>query len=161
MKTNEIRVTTRNTEETFQLGKQLVSALGKGDIVALYGELGSGKTVFVRGACSALGIENQVRSPSFMLMQKYTGRLPVYHFDFYRISSEVEIEALDIEDYFYGEGISFIEWPEMAEFLLPESTFKLVFKRSMKNNTVEKGVRIITITVPGNRRISGNESFGH
>lgn len=161
MKKNEIQVTTRNSEETFRLGKNFVTSLKKEDVVALYGELGCGKTVFVQGACSGLGIEKEVTSPSFILMQRYVGRLPVYHFDFYRITSETEIEALDIEDFFYGEGISFIEWAEKAEYLLPESTFKIFFKRSIKKNKVVEGVRNITITVPSNRRISGYESFGH
>ncbi|MFO7890090.1 MAG: tRNA (adenosine(37)-N6)-threonylcarbamoyltransferase complex ATPase subunit type 1 TsaE [bacterium] len=160
MKKKDVQITTRNTEETFQLGKHFVSFLSKGDVVALYGELGSGKTVFVKGACSGLGIEKEVTSPSFILMQKYIGKVQVYHFDFYRITSEPEIEALDIENYFYSDGISFIEWPEIADFLLPESTFKIFFKRSIKNNNVVEGVRVITITVPRNRRISGYESFG-
>ncbi len=150
-----IQITTRSAEETFQLGKNFVSSLKKGDMVALYGELGSGKTVFVQGACSGLGIEKEVTSPSFIIMQEYSGKVHVYHFDFYRISSKLEVEALDIEDYLYGNGISFIEWPEMGESFFPESTFKVHFKRLIKDNRVVEGLRLIKVSLPRGRGVTG------
>ena len=161
MNKKDVQVTTRTSDETFQLGKHFVSSLRKGDVVALYGELGTGKTVFVQGACSGLGIEKGVTSPSFIIMQKYVGMMNVYHFDFYRITSEPEIEALGIEDFINGDGISFIEWPEISEFLLPESTLKIFFKRLIKHNKVLEGVRVINLIFPENRRIPGYESFGY
>lgn len=153
MRKKDVHVTTRAAEETFQLGKNFISTLKKGDVVALYGELGSGKTVFVQGACAGLGITKEVTSPSFIIMHEYYGEITVYHFDFYRISSSLEIETLGIQDYFYGKGISFIEWPEKAEHLFPPSTFKVYFYRSFKDNKVIEGKRIITISVPQSRKV--------
>jgi len=154
-KKSDFQVSTRSAEETYRLGKNFVSSLRKGDVVALYGELGSGKTVFVQGACAGLGITREVTSPSFVIMHEYTGDINVYHFDFYRINSELEIETLSIDDYFYEDRISFIEWPEIAETLLPGSTFKIFFKRLIKKNKIIEGGRIINISVPENRRING------
>lgn len=94
--------------------------LTPGTVVALYGELGAGKTEFVRGACAALGIEAvDVSSPSFTIVNEYAGgRLPVYHFDAYRIKSSDEFFELGYEEYFGGDGICFVEWPERIESLL-------------------------------------------
>ncbi len=154
-KKNDLQVLSRSAEETYRLGKNFVSSLRKGDIVALYGELGSGKTVFVQGACTGLGITREVTSPSFVLMHEYTGNINVYHFDFYRIKSGLELEILSIDEYFYEDRISFIEWPEIAESLLPDSTFKIFFKRLITDNKIIEGKRIIDISVPENRRING------
>jgi len=152
---NDLQVITRNAEETYRLGKNFVSSLKKGDVVALYGELGSGKTVFVKGACAGLEITGEVTSPSFVIMHEYTGRINVYHFDFYRIKSGLELETILLDDYFYGDGISFIEWPEIAEPLLPDSSFKLFFKRLIEKNKIIEGGRVINISAPKNRRIKG------
>ncbi len=106
--------------ETIALGELLAPQLGPGDVVALFGELGAGKTKFIQGVCRGLGVGRFVASPSFVLINEYRGRLPVYHFDFYRIQREEELRELGLDEYFYGEGVCLVEWAERALRFLPE-----------------------------------------
>ena len=104
---------TKNSQETKSLGKQIAKNLKAGDLIALYGELGSGKTTFVKGIVSGLGgQENQVTSPTFTLINEYSGRLPVYHIDLYRVGKQSELESLNLREYLYGDGVSLVEWFE-------------------------------------------------
>ncbi|MBN1779988.1 tRNA (adenosine(37)-N6)-threonylcarbamoyltransferase complex ATPase subunit type 1 TsaE [bacterium] len=123
-------IKTANWEETFRVGKNLAAFLKAGDIVALYGDLGSGKTILTKGLCSGLNVREMVTSPTFTLIQEYTGTLPVYHFDFYRLSSSDEVEMLDLDAYFGAGGVSVIEWADRAESLLPASLFRIYLDRS-------------------------------
>ncbi len=118
---------TESPEETSAFGAQLAALLQPGDVVALYGDLGAGKTHLAKGICGALGIpEAEVTSPTFTLINEYAGRcLTVYHFDAYRIRSEAEFYELGFEDYFYGDGICLVEWPERVASLLPEDCLRL------------------------------------
>ena len=107
--------------ETFELGKRLGEEAKKGDIITLSGDLGVGKTVFAQGVATGLGIKDNVCSPTFTILQVYDdGRLPLYHFDAYRIEEPEEMEAIGYEEFFFGDGVCIIEWPEMIEELLPE-----------------------------------------
>jgi len=108
-----LKKTTNSTEETLALGKTFSSRLGAGSIVCLFGKLGSGKTTFIRGICEGLGTKDLITSPTFTLINEYNGRFPIYHFDFYRINSAIELYELGLDEYLYGEGISLIEWPEI------------------------------------------------
>ena len=110
---------THSPEETIQLGRLLGKQLQAGDILALIGELGSGKTCLTRGICQGLDVSDEVTSPTFVLINEYHGRLPVYHFDFYRLNSEEEIWDLGIEDYLNRDGVCIIEWAERGLSLLP------------------------------------------
>ena len=108
-------------EGTVELGKIMGSELAPGDIVALIGELGTGKTCFVRGLAIGLGIDKTVpiSSPSFTIINEYPGAVPLYHFDFYRIDNVSQIFDLGYEEYFFGEGVTAIEWGEnLAGFYL-------------------------------------------
>jgi len=87
--------------------------------------LGSGKTTCVKGICAGLGVEEEVTSPTFTLINEYQGRLPVFHFDFYRISSVNELRDLGLDEYFYGDGICLIEWPEIVTDMLPKHHFEV------------------------------------
>jgi tRNA threonylcarbamoyladenosine biosynthesis protein TsaE len=120
----------RSPEETRTLGGLLARELMPRTVVALYGELGAGKTEFVRGACAALGIETaDVSSPSFTIVNEYAGgRLPVYHFDAYRIKTSDEFFELGYEEYFGGDGICFVEWPERIESLLRGDVIRIRFE---------------------------------
>lgn len=119
---NQPEFLSESTEETFELGKRLATALTAGDVVALYGNLGAGKTCLIQGICAGLNVDDYVTSPSFTIINEYNGDLPVYHFDFYRLSDVDELYDLGLTDYFYGNGVCLIEWPQIAEDFLPEDT---------------------------------------
>jgi tRNA threonylcarbamoyladenosine biosynthesis protein TsaE len=113
-------ITTNSIHETHQLAKELAAQAKPGEVIALFGDLGSGKTTFVQGFCTACGVTSPITSPTFTLMHIYRGRQwPIYHFDFYRLQSVAEAQALGCEEYFDGDGVSLIEWPERALTLLP------------------------------------------
>lgn len=112
--------TTNAPEETIALGKAFARELEAGDIICLKGELGAGKTHFVKGMAEGLGIEqDEVRSPTFTLIDEHLGERPLYHFDCYRMESPREALEIGAEEYFYGNGISVIEWAERIESLIP------------------------------------------
>lgn len=114
---------TNNTEETFRFAETLGREAQPGQIWALDGDLGAGKTVFCQGFAAGLGVTELVNSPTFTIVQEYTtGRLPLYHFDVYRIEEPEELEEIGCEEYFYGEGVCLIEWAERIRELLPENT---------------------------------------
>lgn len=107
-------VTSKSRRKTMSLGRNLASWVQSGDIIGLVGELGAGKTCFVRGFCTGIevGVEAWVRSPTFTLINEYQGRLPVYHIDLYRVGKQEELEALNLREYLYDDGVSLIEWFE-------------------------------------------------
>lgn len=108
--------------ETFAYAKQLAETAQPGEIYCLDGDLGVGKTVFAKGFAEGLGIEEPITSPTFTIVHEYEGgRLPLYHFDVYRIADPDEMYAIGYEDYFFGEGVCLIEWSELIEELLPET----------------------------------------
>jgi tRNA threonylcarbamoyladenosine biosynthesis protein TsaE len=119
MRQAEAFLTTRKEEETAYIGEMLGHILNKPIVIALKGDLGVGKTVFVRGAAFGLAVEEKVTSPTFVLLKIYQGRLPVYHFDFYRLSAEEDLIELGFDEYLPGEGVAFIEWAERLPELIP------------------------------------------
>jgi tRNA threonylcarbamoyladenosine biosynthesis protein TsaE len=114
-------------EETVAFGAELAGMLQAGDVLALYGDLGSGKTTLVRGVARGLGVPEtcEITSPTFVLLNIYPGRMPVYHFDLYRLAGAPDLYDLGFEEYFFGRGVALIEWAEKAEILLPESVIRL------------------------------------
>lgn len=118
---------THSPEATQAFGHALAAHVQPGDVIALYGNLGAGKTHLTKGLCSALGIpEANVNSPTFTLVNEYSGApFPVYHFDAYRIKHADEFFEMGYEEYFYGDGLCLIEWPSRIEALLPEETLLL------------------------------------
>lgn len=136
---------TRNREETHQKGAEFAEKLKPGNVVALYGDLGSGKTVFAQGICKGLHVTAYVTSPSFTLVQEYSGDMDVFHFDFYRLTCEQQVETLGIDYYFERNGVSIIEWPEIAEKLLPETTVKVKISRFFEKGKLIENMRNIDI----------------
>lgn len=108
--------------ETVALGRKIAARLKPGDVVAFYGELGAGKTTMIKGVCAGLGVKDSVKSPSFVIISEYQGRLPVYHVDLYRIEGEAALHGLGLDAYLNGDGVCLIEWAERAEALLPGET---------------------------------------
>lgn len=110
-----------SASDTFAFGQKLGREAVPGEIICLDGDLGVGKTVFTQGFAAGLGIDDYVNSPTFNIVKEYEGgRLPLYHFDVYRIGDPSEMEEIGYEDYFYGQGVSIIEWPGQIEELLPK-----------------------------------------
>lgn len=138
-----MRIETFSPEETFALGQKIGREAGPGDVFTLIGDLGVGKTVFTQGVADGLGITEPVSSPTFTIVQVYDeGRLPFYHFDVYRIGDIEEMEEIGYEDYFYGDGVTMIEWANLIEEILPESYRQIRIEKDL-----EKGFdyRVITI----------------
>lgn len=121
------RLITKSEAETIDFGKRVGGALGKGDIIALCGELGSGKTVLVKGIAEGLGVKSNkyVNSPSFVILKEHKGRLPLYHFDIYRLNEISEFLTVDYTEYFYGKGISVIEWADKIIEILPKEFLRI------------------------------------
>ncbi len=112
----------KSEKDTNKLAKKFEKKLKGGEVVVLNGDLGAGKTTFTKALCKALGIKENVTSPTFTLMNIYTsGRLPLYHFDMYRLEDESEAQELGLNDFFYSNGVCMIEWAENIKNLLPKN----------------------------------------
>jgi len=126
-----MKYVTGSPGETFDLGFEFGKKLKPGDVVALIGELGAGKTVFTKGIARALGVKEYeyVNSPSFVIVKEYSSRkMPLYHFDLYRLRSSHDLETVGYEEYFYSAGVSVIEWADRAPDVLPARHVPVVFK---------------------------------
>ncbi|MGM9997940.1 MAG: tRNA (adenosine(37)-N6)-threonylcarbamoyltransferase complex ATPase subunit type 1 TsaE [Candidatus Bruticola sp.] len=122
---NSFRVLTNSSSETESWGERLSALLRPADVIAFYGDLGAGKTTFVRGLARAAGAREQVSSPTFVLMHIYEGRLPIYHFDAYRLQNGQELLNIGAEEYIGTDGVACIEWSERTEELLPSDCLRL------------------------------------
>ena len=119
-------------EDTREFAKMLAKEAKEGQIYLLSGDLGTGKTAFAQGFAQGLGIEDYVNSPTFTIMQIYDkGRLPLYHFDVYRIGDSSEMDELGYEEYFFGNGVSLVEWPEMIEDILPADAIRITIEKDL------------------------------
>ena len=115
--------------ETDAIGRQLAERIDVGAVLALKGELGSGKTLFVKGLVAGLGSSAEVTSPTFTIMHEYRGgRLPVYHFDFFRLEDSESLARLGLDDYFFGDGLSVIEWADRFPKFIPEQARRILFE---------------------------------
>jgi tRNA threonylcarbamoyladenosine biosynthesis protein TsaE len=120
--------TTGSAAETISLGRRLAGRLEAGMVVAFSGELGSGKTTMIKGVCAGLGVTETVKSPSFVIVTEYPGRIPVFHLDLYRIASEAELEGLGLEDYFGARGVCLVEWAERCASRLPPDAIRVTLE---------------------------------
>ena len=117
---------TRSAEQTKALGARLAAQLNAGDVLLLEGDLGAGKSELTRGIARGLGISEPVTSPTFTILQVHMGgRLPLYHFDWYRLQSAEELYELSLDEYLYADGVSVVEWPSMAEEAIPERHLRI------------------------------------
>ena len=131
------------TEDTFEIGKELAKKAVAGEVYCLYGDLGTGKTVFSQGFANGLGIKEPVSSPTFTILKEYyEGRLPFYHFDVYRIGDPDEMDEIGYYDKIDGDGVCLIEWAELIDDILPLHYKKVIIKKN-----VEKGFDYRNITI--------------
>lgn len=122
-----LKIITKTPQELLYLGERMATFLQAGDLIALDGDLGAGKTTLTQGLAKGLGVKDIVNSPTFTLIHEYQGsQLPLYHFDVYRLEKPEELEDLGYEEYFYGEGVTVVEWAEMIGDYLPENYLHLL-----------------------------------
>ncbi len=143
-----MKLLSKSIKETFGIGEKIAKNLGKGDIVCLFGDLGSGKTVITKGIAAGLGIKkNKVVSPTFVLIRQHRTKnnMPFYHFDLYRLRDCQDVAGLGYEEFFYGGGISIIEWADRLKQFMPQECLKI--KLSVKGKTS----RLVEISYRGNR----------
>lgn len=138
--------------ETKTIGKKIGEKLLPGSVVALFGELGSGKTCLVQGICQGLKISDFVTSPSFIIINEYRGKYPTYHFDLYRLQKEEELVNIGYEEYFFGNGVCLIEWAEKAKNLLPEKRIEIELKIVSENEREIKISGLPINEVPSRRQ---------
>lgn len=122
----EISIT--SLESIREAARRFAAAMGGSTVFAFYGGMGAGKTTFIKAVCEELGVEDTVNSPTFAIINEYrraATQAPVYHFDFYRVRDEEEALGIGCEDYLYGGGLCFIEWPERVEGLLPADAVRV------------------------------------
>jgi tRNA threonylcarbamoyladenosine biosynthesis protein TsaE len=143
------RVESQSAEETEAAGANLAASLGAGDVVALTGELGAGKTCFTQGLARGLGVKGRAISPTFVLINEYRGRLPVRHVDAYRTESLTELMDLGLPELFAGDGVTVVEWADKLLPLLPPHTIHVHIEG------VGDELRVITICRPGAARGRG------
>ncbi len=124
----EKTVICKTSDEMEALGRQIGQSCQSGDVISLRGSLGAGKTVFAKGVARSLGIEEAIVSPTFTLVQEYEGRIPMYHMDLYRITSEDDFQMIGGEDMLYSDGVCLIEWSEVIDGMLPKGTLYVQIK---------------------------------
>lgn len=140
---NCLKIYSENPDNTRQVGQLLAKLIGKGSIIQLNGYLGAGKTVFVKGLARGLGLDEEPNSPTFVILSVYEGAVPLFHFDFYRLSKMEELEDLNYRDYFYDEGVTVVEWAENIPDAFPDHSIKIKITLPMENGNETD--RIITI----------------
>lgn len=156
-----LTILSKGPEETHRLGQLLSKWLNPGDVVSIIGELGAGKTVLVKGIATGLGIdEGAVTSPTFSLINEYTGKVPLFHFDAYRIRRSEEWEDLGYEEYFRGRGISVVEWGNLVEDYLPRKYLQIKIE---KEPAQAKHRKISLVDVGGGygKLMAGLEEVSH
>ena len=142
---NKTIYTSACAEDTFSIGAKLAQQAQPGDIYALCGDLGTGKTVFAKGFAEGLGIEEPVSSPTFTILQIYEdGRLPLYHFDVYRIEDPEEMEEVGLDEYLEGGGVCLIEWAERIEDMLPEGVIRITLEKDLQQGLSYRRVTVET-----------------
>lgn len=138
-------IETNSAAETFAFGEKIGRTAIVGEVYTLVGDLGTGKTVLSQGIGAGLEVQEPINSPTFTIVQEYdSGRLPFYHFDVYRIGDIEEMEEIGYEDYFYGEGVSLVEWADLIAELLPQEVKRIIIEKD-----VEKGFDYRKITIEG------------
>ena len=143
-----MRTESYSEQETFAIGSMLGREAVPGQVYCLNGDLGAGKTVFARGFADGLGIHEPVTSPTFTIIKEYReGRIPLYHFDVYRIGDPGEMDAIGYEEYFFGDGVCLVEWSDLIEELIPEDAVQINIRRDLSKGPDFRDIEILG-TIP-------------
>ena len=140
-----MKIHTDSAEETFEFAKQYSETLQGGEVLCMYGDLGAGKTLFAQGLAAGLGIDGYISSPTFTIVNEYEGRLPLYHFDVYRIADPDEMYETGFDDYISGNGVCLIEWAELIQDIIPLPYTKITILRDSHNPATGRNIIIETI----------------
>jgi len=140
-----LKIHTDSAEETFEFAKQYSETLQGGEVLCMYGDLGAGKTLFAQGLAAGLGIDGYISSPTFTIVNEYEGRLPLYHFDVYRIADPDEMYETGFDDYISGNGVCLIEWAELIQDIIPLPYTKVTIVRDSHNPATGRNIIIETI----------------
>lgn len=146
----EEKITTRSEDETIEFGREFAKNLKRGGMVALYGDLGSGKTEFIKGICDFYNVEEIVSSPTFTILNEYTGQIngeeiSIYHIDLYRIKEQKELEEIGFNDFIHSDsGIKLVEWADKADGAIPDDGIRI----NIETNNEDENERIFKITYP-------------
>lgn len=145
-KVKTLDIVLRGLEDTNEFGIMLGRAMKKGDILCLNGDLGAGKTTMTKSIGKGLGVEEYITSPTFALINQYSGRIPVYHFDVYRLENADELIDLGFDEYFYGNGVCIIEWADKIEKMIPQERIVIDIEKGSAQDE-----RIVRVSGHGNR----------
>ncbi len=130
-------------ETTFEIGEKISSSAKAGDIFCLIGDLGVGKTVFSKGFAKGLQIQEHITSPTFTIVQVYEGKMPLYHFDMYRIADVEELDFIGAEDYFFGEGVCLIEWANLVKEAIPTTAKWIYIEKDLTKGFDYRQIKIV------------------
>lgn len=144
---NQFEIVTESAGQTKRLAAALAVHLTASDVIALTGDLGAGKTTFTQGLAAGLGIKEPIVSPTFTILRVYAGRLPLYHFDLYRLEKMTELETIGCEEYFFDSGVSVIEWGDKAAALLPDDYLTIEIHHAIGRDDV----RLLKVLARGRR----------
>ncbi|MBQ3828217.1 MAG: tRNA (adenosine(37)-N6)-threonylcarbamoyltransferase complex ATPase subunit type 1 TsaE [Prevotella sp.] len=136
-----MRIEIKNQDSIKEAAQQFIREMGDSRVFAFYGKMGAGKTTFIKAICEELGVEDVITSPTFAIVNEYEAPdTTIYHFDFYRIKKLEEVYDMGYEDYFYGGGLCFIEWPELIEELLPEDALRITITEQSDGSRIVEGL---------------------
>lgn len=132
-----LKIITKSAEQTYKLGESLGKTLQQGDIICLTGDLGAGKTAFTKGIGSGLDVQEFITSPTYTIINEYDGRIPLFHFDVYRLEGVEEMYELGYEEYFFGDGAVVIEWADIVQDIIPQERLWITILRGKEEDTRE------------------------
>ena len=135
-------IETYSQDETEKIGYDTAIKALPGQVYCLSGDLGVGKTVFTRGFARGLGIDEHITSPTFSIINEYEGRLPLYHFDVYRVADPEEMDYIGCDEYFFGNGVCLIEWAELIEDIIPENAVWIKIEKDLEKGTDYRKITI-------------------
>lgn len=136
------------TKDTFRIGKRLGEQARRGQVVCLEGDLGVGKTVFTQGFALGIGIDENINSPTFTIVQEYeSGRIPFYHFDVYRIGDVEEMDEIGFEEYVYGDGVCLIEWANLIQEILPANYTKVMIEKDLERGFDYRKITVVEVNI--------------